>query len=105
MTATVTIETGRLSNVVIVPSVAIQVGVSKSTVNVLVVKDGQKSVKAVPVKTGGTDGVNTEILSGLNEGDTIVLAGGQRRQGNGPGPTSPFGPGGGGGGGGGRRGG
>jgi multidrug efflux pump subunit AcrA (membrane-fusion protein) len=29
----------------------------------------------VPVTTGDTDGTNTVILSGLKEGDTVVLAG------------------------------
>jgi len=49
------------------------------------------------VKTGGSDGVNTEIRSGLNEGDTVVLAGLQQGQGQQRGGGfSPFGPSGGG---------
>ena len=40
--------------------------------------------------TGGTDGVNTQILSGLKPGQTIVLA--SAESGNGPqrGPQNPF---------------
>ena len=30
--------------------------------------------KAVQVKTGSTDGAKTEILSGINEGDAVILA-------------------------------
>ena len=77
MTASVTIETGRQSNVLVLPSVAIQVGVKGSSVKVMDTKDGKSTITSVKVKTGGTDGVNTEILSGLKEGQTIVLAGGR----------------------------
>ena len=107
MTASVTIQTGRKSDVVLVPSVAVQMGTRGSTVNVLKMNNGQRQIVPVPVVTGGTDGVNTEIVSGVKEGDTIVLAGANQGQGRGFGPSSPFGPAqkGGGGGGGGRRGG
>jgi HlyD family secretion protein len=99
MTASVTINTGTRSNVLLVPSEAVKVGVRGSTVNVLTTKDRRSTVEAKRVRTGASDGVNTEIRSGLNEGDTVVLAGmpqggGQRRGG-----ASPFGPSGGGGGG------
>ena len=110
MTASVVIETGRQSGVLVVPSVGIQVGVKGSTVNILNKTNGKSELKAIPVKTGGTDGVNTEIKSGLKEGDVIVLAGGQSSTRRAGGASSPFGPaagarGGGGGGGGGRPGG
>ncbi|MHB8636314.1 MAG: efflux RND transporter periplasmic adaptor subunit [Fimbriimonadaceae bacterium] len=93
MTASVTIVTGSQHNVLLVPSVAIQVGVNSSKVNVLTTVKGQQAVNSVTVKTGGTDGINTEILSGLNEGDVIVIAGtnlpgSQQRRG----PANPFGP-------------
>ena len=104
MTASVVIQTGKISNVLVVPAVAVQIGVKGSTVNTLAKVDGKSVLKPVPVKTGGTDGVNVEIQSGLIEGQTIVLAGGQsgprRTSGN-----SPFSSGGGPGGGGGRPGG
>jgi RND family efflux transporter MFP subunit len=111
MTANISIETGRRTDVLIVPTVAVQVGVSQSTVGVLSKKDGQTSIKTTKVVTGGTDGINIEILSGLKEGDAIVLAGGNAKS-QAAASSSPFSsgngggrPGGGGGGGGGRPGG
>jgi HlyD family secretion protein len=92
MTASTTIDTGTRSNVLLVPSEAVKLGVRGSTVNVLTKKGGQTVLQPRRVKTGGSDGVNTEIRSGLNEGDTVVLAGlpqgqGQQRGGG----FSPFG--------------
>ncbi len=101
MTATVNIVVGKLTNVVEVPAVAIQLTTNGSTVNVLRTVDGKQETKAIPVVTGGTDGVEVEIKKGLNEGDKIVLAGGTSSTSKGRGPTNPFGPSGGGGGGGG----
>ncbi|HLK13713.1 MAG TPA: efflux RND transporter periplasmic adaptor subunit [Fimbriimonadaceae bacterium] len=92
MTASVTIQTGSQHNVLVVPSVAVQVGVRNSRVNVLTVVNGEQKITPVIVKTGGTDGLNTQILSGLNEGDTIVVAGGPTQGGGGRGPVNPFGP-------------
>jgi HlyD family secretion protein len=108
MTASVTLRTGVRKDVILVPAEAVKMGVKGSTVNVVVNQDGKNEVEPRKVKTGASDGVNTEIREGLKEGEIIVLAGmedGRRRQG----PSSPFGPNnnqrGGGGGGGGRRGG
>ncbi|HLK58681.1 MAG TPA: HlyD family efflux transporter periplasmic adaptor subunit [Chthonomonadaceae bacterium] len=110
MTATATIQTGKRTAVLLVPSVAVKVGKSGSTVNVVTKKNGEQVIEPHKVRTGGNDDSNTEIRDGLNEGDVVVLAGmdsGNRQQG----PQSPFGPqgnrggGGGGGGGGGARGG
>ncbi len=91
MTATVNITVGKESNVLLVPSVAIQLGTSGSTVNVEKTVDGKQQIVAEPVETGGTDGVNVEILSGLNQGDTVVLAGGKSATPS-HGPSNPFGP-------------
>ena len=90
MTASVSIQTGKITGALLVPAVAVQIGSHGSTVNVVKIVDGKQTIVATPVVTGGTDGVNIEIKSGLNEGDTIVLAGGT----SGParGPVSPFGP-------------
>jgi len=101
MTSTVNIIVGQRSNVLMVPSVAIQLGTNGSTVNVMKTVDGKLQMVAVPVKTGGTDGVNVEILSGLNEGDTVVLAGGASSASK-RGPANPFSSGGKGGGSGGK---
>jgi multidrug efflux pump subunit AcrA (membrane-fusion protein) len=92
MTANVTIQTGKLSGVLLVPSEAVKVGVHGSTVNVVVMKDGKKTVEARKVKTGGSDGVNTEIRDGLKEGEVIVRAGLPNPNQRGFGPQSPFGP-------------
>ena len=75
MTSKVIIETGHLRNVILVKAFAVQLGTSGSSVNVLKMSDGKQTVVATPVKTGGTDGINIEITSGLKEGDTVVLAG------------------------------
>ncbi len=106
MTANVVLQTGKLSNVLVVPSVAIKVSTKGSTVNVVTKAEGKTVITPKRVKTGGNDEANTEIREGINEGDTVVLAGMESGKGGGMGPASPFGPsrpaGGGGGGGGGR---
>ncbi|HEY3781771.1 MAG TPA: efflux RND transporter periplasmic adaptor subunit [Fimbriimonadaceae bacterium] len=81
MTATVNIEVENLQNVIAVPSVAVQLTTSGATVNTLEVQDGNETVVPVKVTTGGTDGVNTQITSGLKEGQTVVLAGGSTKAG------------------------
>ena len=75
MTASVSIQTGRLPNVVLIPAVALQIGAKGSSVNLLKVVDGKQTIVSTPIVTGGTDGVNIEVKSGLKEDDTIVLAG------------------------------
>jgi HlyD family secretion protein len=73
---------------------------------VYVVEDGKP--KAVSVRTGLTDGVSTEIVSGLTEGQEVILGENSSDSSGGSGTTNPFAPQffrGGGGGGGNRRGG
>jgi len=91
MTVNVTFQTGKLSNVLVVPSVAIKVSTKGSSVNILTRKDGKPVVTVVKVTTGGSDDTNTEIRKGVNEGDTVILAGLDSGKG-GFGPQSPFGP-------------
>jgi HlyD family secretion protein len=107
MTASVVIETGKREGVLLVPSEAVKVSTRGSTVNTVKMDQGKKTTVPQKVKTGGSDGQFVEIREGLNEGDTIVLAGMEdaSKRGQGGGPQSPFGPSrpaGGGGGGGGR---
>jgi multidrug efflux pump subunit AcrA (membrane-fusion protein) len=64
MTATVTIVTDSADNAVLVPNNAISNG------NVRVLRNGSPVV--VPVQTGITDGVNTQIVSGLQPGDQVI---------------------------------
>jgi RND family efflux transporter MFP subunit len=96
MTASVTIQTGKREDVLLVPSEAVKVGVRGSTVRVAVKgKDGKETLERRDVKTGASDGVQTEITEGLKEGEIVVLAGGdeeRRGGGNRPGGGSPFGP-------------
>jgi HlyD family secretion protein len=75
MTANVIIHVGKLSNVLLVPAESVHLGVHGATVDVLTMKDGKQVITPHVVKVGGSDGVNTAILAGLNEGDTIVRAG------------------------------
>jgi multidrug efflux pump subunit AcrA (membrane-fusion protein) len=64
MTATVNIVTQSADNAVLAPNGAISNG------KVSVLRDGSPVV--VPVQTGITDGVNTQIVSGLQPGDQVV---------------------------------
>jgi HlyD family secretion protein len=90
MTSEVTILTGQINNVLLVPSVAVNVGVGGSTVSVVTMDGGKQKITPVPVTTGGTDGVNTEITSGLTKGQTIVLASADTGNGTPHGPQNPF---------------
>ncbi len=91
MTASVNIQTGRRPDVLLVPSEAVKAGADGTSVSVVVKKDGKTDTVHRRVTVGGSDGVNTEIVDGLKEGETIVLAGmddGRKKRG----PESPFGP-------------
>jgi HlyD family secretion protein len=86
MTATAKILVGSHNNVLTVPIEAVKFGKDGQTVDILV----RGKVAPQRVVAGASDDTHTEILRGLAEGQTIVLAGGQS---GGPGFTmSPFGP-------------
>lgn len=68
MTASVNIQTDRHDNVITVPTAAIQTANDSSYVRVL--KNGK--VTSVPVTTGLSSDTDTEITSGINEGDVVV---------------------------------
>ncbi len=68
MSATVTIQTARKDNVLSVPNSAIQTISGQKAVRVL--KNGQ--ITLTPVKTGIASDTDTEITSGLSEGNTII---------------------------------
>jgi HlyD family secretion protein len=91
MTASITIHTGTRSGVLLVPSVAVKQGTRGATVSVLTKRDDRTEVETRRVRTGGSDGINTEVRSGLREGETVVLAGLEQQQQR-RGPASPFGP-------------
>lgn len=68
MTANVEIITASAENVLIISSSAIKKSGSKYFVDKYV----GDTIESVEVKTGLTDGINTEITSGLNQGDEVV---------------------------------
>lgn len=93
MTAAVTLVTGRKTNVILVPAEAVKIGARGATVNVMLPtpKGEEPRTDPRPVQMGASDGVYTEIVEGLEEGETIVLAGmddGRRRRNT----NNPFGP-------------
>src|SRR5581483_2321504 len=70
MTANVTVITASKDNVIEVPSAAISTSGGQSTVTVRV--NGRDQV--TPVQTGLKGDGTTEIISGLNEGDQVVMS-------------------------------
>ena len=101
MTANVTVNIGTRHNVLIVPAEAVKQTLKGATVTVMTHNNGKVQIQVKQVRTGASDGVNTEIRSGLNEGEVVVRAG--LPTSSGPnGQRSAFGSPSGGGGGGGR---
>jgi RND family efflux transporter MFP subunit len=76
MTATVNITVARKKNVLAVPVDAIKPTTEGATVTVMTAgKNGSPEFRPVMVRTGISDGDRTEILSGLQGGDAVVLSG------------------------------
>ncbi|MGN1376674.1 MAG: efflux RND transporter periplasmic adaptor subunit [Prevotella sp.] len=83
LTANVTIYTYEKKNVTSVPNKALRFTPTQELVGKAAIKDckGTKKVwtydgkifKAYPVKTGLTDGINTEILEGVTRGQKVVV--------------------------------
>ncbi|MCX6032806.1 MAG: efflux RND transporter periplasmic adaptor subunit [Chloroflexi bacterium] len=72
MTANVKIQLGQAQNALLIPTLAIQRGSSGYQVLVPNATDPQGAPTAVPVEVGLSDGVNTQIVRGLNLGDKVV---------------------------------
>lgn len=70
MSVTVNIETARKDDILFIPSGAIQNTGGETTVRVL----NNGNVASVPVVTGLTSESDTEIVSGLTDGQTVVTA-------------------------------
>lgn len=70
MAVNATIITKLKDNVLTVPSTAVQTAGGQPTVRVL--KNGQ--VQTVDVETGDSSDTDTEITSGLQEGDTVIIS-------------------------------
>jgi len=89
MAVNATIITNVKNNVILVPSAAVQTSQGETTVRVL--RNNQAT--QIPVEIGDSNDTQTEIISGINEGDTLVTG---RTSSNvtrpaGQGATSPFG--------------
>ena len=69
MTTNIKILVDEKDHILTVPSVAVRQKDGKSTVRVLV--NGQPESRNV--QTGMTDGVNTEIISGVKEGEEVII--------------------------------
>ena len=92
LTANVTIFTYEKKNVVSVPNKALRFTPTKELVGKAIIKDCKgakkiwtydgKTFKAYAVKTGLTDGINTEILEGLSRGQKIDVDIKQTEEGN-----------------------
>ncbi len=85
MTVSATIIVSVKDNVLLVPSSAIQTSGGVATVRVL--KNGK--ISSVEIETGDSNDTQTEIVSGLNEGDTVIT--GMTSTQTGSQTTSPFG--------------
>jgi multidrug efflux pump subunit AcrA (membrane-fusion protein) len=70
MNATVTITVEQAQNVLVVPDRAIQTEGRNSVVEV---QKDDGSTETVVVQTGLSDGTNTEVMAGLEEGQTVIL--------------------------------
>ena len=70
MTATAVIETARKDNVLTVPTTAVQTTNGQSYVRVL--KNGQ--ITQADVETGISSDTETEIISGVSQGDTVITS-------------------------------
>ena len=97
MTTSVTIAVGEHPNVVALPNEALKPD-NKGGQYVWLQRAGAKEPIQQPVEIGATDGTYTEIKSGVEDGDTVVLAGWPPPEGPGGMRMTPFGmrPGGGG---------
>ena len=71
MTANLKIIVGQRENVLLVPAMAVQYGEGQATV--LVQDDPNASPVSTNVEVGLSDGVYTEIVRGLNEGDRVAI--------------------------------
>jgi multidrug efflux pump subunit AcrA (membrane-fusion protein) len=70
MNATVIITVQEVQNVLVVPDRAIQTQGGNSVVEV---RKDDGSTETVVVQTGLSNGTNTEITSGLEQGQTVIL--------------------------------
>ncbi|OGM18882.1 hypothetical protein A2686_05100 [Candidatus Woesebacteria bacterium RIFCSPHIGHO2_01_FULL_38_10] len=88
MAVNATIITSIKDNVILVPSAAVQISNGQSTVRVM----GNGQITSVPIEIGDSNDTQTEIISGIQEGDTVVTGSTTPQNGaSSQGVTSPFG--------------
>jgi multidrug efflux pump subunit AcrA (membrane-fusion protein) len=73
MTANVEIEVGQVSDALLVPTMALVDSGGLAQVLVTASSEPEPEPVAVPVEIGLSDGVYTQIVRGLNEGDQVVV--------------------------------
>ncbi len=73
MTANVQIALGQVENALLIPAMAVTRASGRNQVLVPNAADPQGEPEAVPVEIGLSDGVNTQIVKGLNLGDKVVM--------------------------------
>ncbi|NTV65888.1 MAG: efflux RND transporter periplasmic adaptor subunit, partial [Oscillochloris sp.] len=74
MTASATIVVDSRTNTLLVPAAAVQGEGASATVNVAITgADGKQTVELRSVQVGLRTDENVEILSGLNEGEQVVI--------------------------------
>lgn len=71
MTATISIEVDKAENALLIPMTAIQRNPNGET-KVSVLIDGQAQTRKI--ETGLEDGVQIQVLSGLNEGEAVIIS-------------------------------
>ncbi|MCL5003713.1 MAG: efflux RND transporter periplasmic adaptor subunit [Patescibacteria group bacterium] len=86
MGVTSSIITAVKEGVLLVPSAAVQTTGGQSTVRVQ--KNGQ--ITAVEVQTGDSNDTQTEIISGINDGDTVIIGSTTGAAASGQNASSPF---------------
>jgi HlyD family secretion protein len=81
MTATLTIITQQANNAIVVPNSGIAYARSQgggSGSSVFVLQNGAPVL--VPIQTGITDGVTTQVVAGVQAGDQVITGGGSAKQ-------------------------
>ncbi len=75
MSASVEIGTSQKSNILLIPASAVRTVGAKRLVRKQQTVNGKVSFADTEVKTGTSNDVDIEVISGLNEGDTIATLG------------------------------
>jgi membrane fusion protein, macrolide-specific efflux system len=73
MTANISFIVQQKDDVLLLPNFAVK-GQTNSTVDLKVVVDPKKPPEDRTVQLGGSDGVRVEVVSGLDEGDTVLVS-------------------------------